>query len=337
MPVNPPSPTVNITNQVLPTPGVLPYVQQQNFGQMLGQIIAWNPDCAAQAPVWLNEAVRKIYDRRTWFGLFTKGQLMCPQATTQGSATVVTGSSTVTGVNTAWTTSLIGQQFRIGYNNPIYTITSVDPVRQTLGLELPWGGNSTTSGYFIIQYYYNLGPNIKYLKIMVNMQLGYKFRCRWTQDMLDSIDPWRQNQNFPWAVAPAPLDPSGNYIVELYPASWIQQAFPYWVYIQPPNLVNDTDTLPAYIRCDVAILEPIAKALVWRGPKKNPYYDPVEAANKRKEFAYELEQMAQADENLYRINVTLPGEDLPFYNPGGALWDSMHAVMAGNSAYDEGF
>lgn len=334
MPILPPAtPNSTITNQVLPNSGVTPYVQQMNMGQMIGQVVQYNPDAQAQAPIWINSSLRKVLARRTWFGQWVKGQLICPQATTQGTATVTLNSNLVQGTNTAWTAALVGQQFRIGYNNPIYTIVAVDPVGQVLQLELPWGGPSSSSGYFIVQYYYILGPNIKYLKIMVNMQLGYKFQTHWTQDGLDSIDPWRQNQNWPWAVAPMPLDPNGNYLVELYPASWIQQAFPFKVYVQPPNLVNDADSLPAYIRADVVLLDAIAQALTWKGPKKNPYYDAAEANRMRVEFAGELNHMANEDENLYRTNVSMPGEDLPYYTAGGSLWTAQHAVMAGEGGF----
>jgi hypothetical protein len=257
--------------------------------------------------------------------------LVCPQATTQGQATVTLGSNIVQGIGTSWTSALIGQQFRIGYNNPIYTIFDVDPIGQQLSLELAWGGPSTTSGYFIVQYYFNLGPNIKYLKNMVNMQLGRRMWTHGTQDFLNSIDPWRSSGGgWPYVVAPVPLDPNGNYMVELYPASWIQQAFPFLAYVQPPNLVNDLDTLPAYIRCDVVLLDAIAQALVWRGPKNNPYYDSQESAVKKREFESELNQMAQADENLYRTNLSLPFEDVPYYQPGGAMWNAMHAVGVGD-------
>ena len=322
--------------QVLPVPNTTPFVQQQNYGQMKGNVLLWNPNAGGVVDILINSALRKVLDRRTWFSQFVKGQLVCPQATTQGQATVTLGSNIVQGIGTSWTSALIGQQFRIGYNNPIYTIFDVDPVGQQLSLELAWGGSSTTSGYFIIQYYFNLGPNIKYLKNMVNMQLGFRMWTHGTQDFLNAVDPWRQNQNWPYVVAPMPLDPNGNYLVELYPASWIQQAFPFLAYVQPPNLVNDLDTLPAYIRCDVVLLDAIAQALVWRGPKNNPYYDANEAATKRAQFESEMNQMAQADENLYRTNLSLPFEDVPYYQPGGAMWNAMHATgVEGGGAYGD--
>ena len=336
MPVIPPLTNVTIPWQVLPTPGVTPYIQQQNFSAMIGECLSWNPDAAAMIPIWLNGGLRVVLDRRTWFGLFIKGQLTCPQATTAGTVQVTNGSNIVQGVSTSWTAALVGQQFRIGYNAPIYTITGVDPVGQQLTLELPWGSYSSAgTGYFILQYYYNLGGNVKYLKCMTNMQLGYKFRLHMTQDWLNGLDPWRQNQNWPWAAVPMPLDPTGNYLVELYPASWIQQAFPFLAYVQPPNLVNDNDSLPAYIRTDIVTKYAIAKALVWRGPKLNKYYDAAQSRAMMAEFEGELQNMAEADENLYRINIAFDGEDYPYYTPGGAMFEASHAMVAGGGGgYD---
>ena len=277
-------------------------------------------------------------DRRCWYGLFTKGQVICPASVSGGTATVTYNSPTVTGVGTAWDQTLIGRQFRAGLNTPIYTIIGVNPFNQTLTLELPWGGpfppgqTTRTTGYYIVQMYYSLGPNIKYIKTMVNMQMGFKMWLNLTQDYLNNADPWRINVNFPWGVAPMPPDVNGNYLVEMWPAPFTQQALPFMAYTQPGNLINDSDTLPPYIRCDVVVKEAISKVLMWK-PKENPGYDPMTAMEismrYQKEFESDLLDMANADENLYRTSATIQGEDLPFYTPGGNLWGAQHAVMAG--------
>lgn len=326
-----PNNAVVIPQQVLPD-GMSPSINQMNFGQAIGQVQFWNADLSQpKIAALINNSLRKIVDRKTWFSLFVKGQVISPQATTRGQVVATLGSKTITGNGTAWTEDLIGQQFRIGYNNPIYSITDVDPVAQTLQLELPWGSPTTTSGYFIVQNYFNFGPNIKYVKTMVNMQMGIKFSLHATQDTLNTLDPWRQNQNFPWIAAGIPLAQDGSYLMELYPASWIQQAFPFMAYIQPANLVADSDPFPAYFRSDIIIKDAIADALVIGGPKQNKYYDPGESQRKRAEFEGETLRMANADENLYRTEVTKFGEDMPYYQTGGALWNAQHAIGAGVS------
>jgi hypothetical protein len=109
-------------------------------------------------------------------------------------------------------------------------------------------------------------------------------------------------------------------------------------YIQPPNMVNDSDNLPPYIRSDIVVKDALSKALVFRGPKNNPYYDAPQSRFFSQEFESELTKMADADENLYRTQIELFGEGYPYYNPGGAMWDAQHAVVAGGGgAYDEGY
>lgn len=340
MPIIPP---VVIPQQVQPS-GAQAYVQQYNFGQMIGSVSAWNPNAVPKIPDWINQIVRQIYDKKTWYGLFTKGQIICPSSVSGGSATVTFNSNIVQGVGTTWDQSLIGRQFRAGLNTPIYTITNVDANAQQLTLELPWGGpfapgqTTQTTGYYIVQMYYSFGPNIKYIKTVVNMQMGFKLWTNLTQDYLDNRDPWRITVNFPWGLAPMPTDPNGVYLVELWPAPFTQQALPFLAYTQPPNLVDDEDTLPPYIRCDVVIKEAMTWALRYR-PKENPGYDPGTALSLANTFHQEYEalllDMANADENLYRTSATIQGEDLPFYTPGGALWDAQHAVMAGSASYSD--
>lgn len=325
-----PSNRVAIPNQVLPTQGVKPYTSQYDFGQLQGRVQSENPDCTAIAGQFINESLRVVLDRKTWFSNYIKGQVVCPQAVTRGTAAVTLGSQTVQGTNTAWTADVKGRQFRIGYNNPIYTITDVDTVNQVLTLEMPWGSPSVSSGYFISQYYFSLGPNIKYIKTMVNMIQAIKMRLNLSQDYLNNIDPWRQSGGvFPWGVAPMPTAPDGSYLVELYPLSWIQQALPFQAYVQPPNLVNDNDQLPPYIRGDVIAKHAIAQALTWRGPKLNPYYNIARANQLMGEFESELLHMADMDENLMRTQLTYPGDGLPFFTPGGDFWNATHSVMAG--------
>lgn len=335
MPIAPP---VVIPNQVLPS-GALPYVQQQNFGQIVGEAAAFNPNSVSQLKVWVNNIVRQIYDRKTWYGLFVKGQVACPNAVTGGTATVTTGSTTIQGNGTAWDTTLIGRQFRIGLNNPIYTITNVDATNQRLTIEMPWAGpmppgtTSQTSGYNIVQLYYNIGPNIKYIKTMVNVVLGYRMKLNLTQDWLNKKDPWRVWTNFPYGISPLPTDTNGNYLIEMWPGPYTQQAMPFMAYVQPPNLVKDTDTLPPYIRCDIVAKKAIAWALRWR-PRDNPYYSEQSAMLLATEYdrmaESDLLDMYNADENLYRTSATILGEDYPEGYPGGDLWAAQHAVMLGD-------
>ena len=312
--------------QLLPN-GTAPYGQQFNFGQLIGQCSFENPDCLTVAGTWINTALKTVLDRRNWFGLMINGQINSPQVYNVGTSVVTNGSPNVTGIGTTWTQALVGRQFRVGYNAPIYTIVAVNSATSLI-LNFPWGWNSGTFGYFIAAYYYNLGGNIRYVYEMKNLLLGYRMWTNLNQRTLDNTDPWRSQQFSPYGMAPTAPDQSGNYIIELYPVPIINQSFPYSAFVTPPLMVNDLDNPPPFIRGDILAKYGIAQALVWRGPKKNPYYNFERHKQLMGEFNSELDYMARADENLYRQNIEWQSESLPMFNPGGAYFDAVTASPA---------
>jgi hypothetical protein len=326
------TPPIPIAGQVGPS-GRLPYVQQMNFGQMIGQCVAWNPNLdPSQAAVNINSAVRKLYDRRLWYGLMVKGQIVTPGFYSVGQVNLTLGSASVVGIGTSFNASMVGQALRVGYTNPIYNIIAV-PNATTLILELPWGAPSFgPTGYYITQYYYSI-PNVKYIYSAKNLQLQYRLWTNVAQNFLENVDPSRLRVMYPWVIATMPPDPNGNYQVELWPASLNQQAIPYLAYVQPPNLVNDSDSLPAYIRCDVVVAHATADALRYR-TKDNPYYSEAVAlqiaSEKMKEFEMEARMMEAADENAFRQDVQNSWEQFPYLDAmtGQRLGGSMIAAMS---------
>jgi hypothetical protein len=326
-----PVPPQQIPNQVLPS-GQQPYVQQQNFGQMVGEVLASNPDMDPESiKVKLNGIVRKIYDRRTWYGCMVRGQIVTSGYTIGGSVDITNGSTTVQGVGTSWTPQLIGRQFRLGYNTPPYTITALDPAAQVITLEMPWGGASYTgAGYFIAQYYYSPGPNIKYIHTAKNLIMAWRLQLGYNQQSLDAIDPWRINTFSPTTLAQMPPGVNGEYMVELWPVPSIVQALPFIAVVQPPNLVNDNETLPAYIRTDVVTKFGIADAKVWRGPKLNKYYDMVESQRLRSEAENELMYLAKTDEDLYRQNLLYEWEQMRMSPEPSSAGFSINRGVAAN-------
>jgi hypothetical protein len=321
---------VQIPNQVNPTynvTGQLPFSQQMAYGAMIGQVTSWNPNFdVPMAQVSINNALRVFLDRRLWYGLLVKGQLVSSGFYSTGTLTTVDGSPIVTGIGTAWTTSLVGQALRVGYTTPIYQIIAVDATHQTLTLELPWGGPAYSGiGYYITQYYYSI-PNIKFIYTAVNLQLQYRLWTNVAQTLLDNIDPSRLRVMYPYVLATMPPDPQGNYQVEMWPASTTALAFPYKAYVQPPNLVNDSDSLPPFIRCDIIVARAVADALRYR-TKDNPWYSEAVALSiaetKMKEFEAEVARAEGMDENLWRQDALSANETYPFLDiqsglrPGG--------------------
>lgn len=313
-------------------------MQQMNFGQIVGQGLAANPDWdPSQIQVEVNSIVRSIYDRRTWYGMFTRGQIVTTPQVIGGSANVTLGSNQVQGTGTSWSPSMVGMCFRVGYNTPLYQVRAVDPFNQILTLEMPWGGTSYVgSGYILSQNFYVLGPNIKYVHTCRNLLMAWRLQLGFNQQTLDAVDPWRINTFMPAALAQMPPDPNGGYQVEMWPTPAVQQALPFIAVVQPPNLVNDYDSLPPYLRCDIVVKFLKAEAKVTGGPKKNAYYDSVESNRLRGEGEAELIRMALTDETLYRQNLINEIESIrmaptPFELTAG--FGINHAVSAGSDQW----
>jgi len=305
-----------ITNQVGPN-GQQPYVNQMAFGQLIGRVNGYNPSCSpTEVQNLINNVVRRIYDRRNWYGNFVKGQIISPGYYSVGTVSVVFGSPIVTGVGTTFTPSMVGQQLRLGFTSPIYTIVAFLSATQ-LQLELPFGNQSQTgTGYYITQFYYTF-PNIKYFYSVKNIQLMFRMLTNVPQSLIENWDPSRLQMLYPRVVATMPPDPSGNYQVELWPVPNTQQAYPYLAYIQPPNLVNDTDPLPAFIRADIVELGSIAEVLLYK-PKGNEGYSENLALEMSKRFTgmFESELLMQAatDEALMRQDIVTREEQFPSVN-----------------------
>lgn len=280
-----------------------PYSTQLNFGQMTGEVLLWVPDMdPGLIQRIINNKYRNIIEQRNWYGLMIRGQVSIPQMTSTGTATATTGLNLVQGIGTSWTTKLIGQQFRSGFTNPFQTIVDVDPAAQTLTLDMPYGAQTQTTGYNIAQVWVTLGGNVRYLLDAVNQQQGWRMSVNVPQQTLNETDTWRTNVGWSYAFSNMPPTPDGQMQFEIYPVPYFQQVFPYLAYIQPPNLVLDTDCPVTFIRSDVLVSLALADALIWKG-KQNKYYDPQTAGLKMQQAAAELMKMERTDDSMYQQDV----------------------------------
>jgi len=289
---------------------------------MIGQVMQWNPDVPpTMVKSWINEAYRDVIDRRRWAGLKVRGQLITPNLTTAGTISINQGDTVVNGTGTAWTQDLVGQQLRSGFSTGFFNIQSVQSATQ-LTLDMPWGNPTiVTAGYSIFYTWVNLGPNIKVIHTMVNQRQGYRMITGIPQEFLNRRDTWRTATGWSWGISPKELSFNGSPLFEIYPAPTFQQCFPYLAYIQPPDLNGDQDYPVAFIASDLLVLRPIANALVFRGPKLNPYYDPTTASGKLREFGSRIETMTNADDAMDPKD--LQYDDFPMANPG-ASWAQNH-------------
>lgn len=298
---------------------------QYTFRQMWSQLLQYNPDLPVPlAKQWVNNSYRRVVDFRLWTGLMVKGVVNSPPAYSTGNVGVTNGSTTVTGNGTSWTTAMTGLQFRVGYQNPIYTIASVNVGSQTLTLDLPYGSPTQSGiGYLILMQIVSLGPNVKRVLEMVNQQQGYRVYVNVQQNLIDYWDAWRSQIGWTYMLGQYAPSADGSPQWELYPAPNVQQTFPFLAYNQPPDMVNDTDYPATFVRGDIIIAGALSAALRFKG-RGGQYYDATQAEYQEKYMASELQKLARNDDNLY-------GADVQF-DVSRSSWD---AIGGGGGGYHQ--
>jgi len=302
------------------------YVQQLNFRQMLNQVCAWNKDLD---PMWaarfLNDAYREVIQRRNWYALKVSGVINIPNTINGGQAAVTQGSTLVQGIGTNWTSALVGQQFRVGFTYPYQTITSVSQALQQLTVDVPFGGATSTGGYNIIEAYVQLGANAVRLAWSVNQQQGWSMEVDLPVDWINANDVWRQSLGWSTMLCPRAPTPDGIYQLEVWPTPYQQQVFPFEGYIQPPDMMLDTDSPASFIRADLLVKKATSMALLFGG-RISKYYDPTASMRLEDEYKRSLESMENQDNALDQRDVTWDyGAETGDVGFGpGATWKQSH-------------
>ena len=316
-------------NQVSDSQSSQAYSVELNFGQMLRQVTNWNPNVDSEvAGRMINDRYRQFIDRRTWYGLKCRGVANVPNIQTTGTCTVTYGSNIVQGIGTAWTPqALVGLQFRQTFTQPYQTITAVNQGAQTLTLDTPYPGPTATGAFYIVMAYLSFGSNVKKLLFASNQLFGWPLEIDVKQEVLNARDQWRTAMGWATTMATLPPTPDGQFQVEVWPTPYAAQTFPFEAYLQPSNLVLDSDSVVAWIRPDVIVTGAIADALMYQ-PKKNSFYDPATAlavsARKEAQFYKDLAEAENADELLEQQAVTWDYSSEVAESSDTSLWGQMH-------------
>jgi hypothetical protein len=252
---------------------------------------------------FLNDAYREIVQRRNWYALKVRGVINIPNTINGGQATVTQGSNIVQGVGTSWTTSLIGQQFRVGFTYPYMTINNVNQYTQQLTVDWPFGGPTQTGGYNIIGAYQSMGANFVRFDLAINQVQGWPMEVDVPQMVLDQWDPWRQSLGWSTILSPLPPTPDGQYLIEVWPTPYQQQTFPFEGWIQPPDMMLDTDSPASFIRSDLLVKGATSMACLFGG-RSSKYYNPDASARLKAEYDRSLESMENQDNALDQKDVT---------------------------------
>lgn len=285
---------------------------------------------------WVVNSFRRIAERRPWSWLIKQGQFLTNAVYITGSATVVTGSTTVTGVGTAWTAAMIGRQFRLTTTTPIYTISNVDIMLQTLTLDIAYGGSSTTAGYEIYNAYASPPSDFNYFLTVWDPNFNWQLHLGISQRELNAWDAQRSNRGQAYLVAPRDYYiPAGETVAlprfEIWPHVTSAYVLPF-LYVARATDINDSGaTLPRYIRGDVLLEMALAEAAKWPGPseeKRNPYFNSTLAKAHESRSEYMIAELERQDEEISIMNVQydtitrLPWAPLPM---DASFWQK-HAI-----------
>src|SRR5277367_1867657 len=155
------------------------------------------------AQQFIRSRFRDIRRKRLWSWRIGQNQCITPNVYSIGLASATVNSLTVTGSATAWTSALIGLQFRFGAVAPIYTIVAVNQAAQTLTLDLPYGGaaNATPTGYQIFQAYLTPPADFQDFISLKDTFNNYRLWLHLTQEELDTYDAQRSWSGTAYGVA----------------------------------------------------------------------------------------------------------------------------------------
>jgi len=149
------------------------------------------------AQQFVNDAWHTLQSKREWSFRRQYGTFAPPTQYTDGfaSSNVGVGNPTlITGVGTAWTASMVGQQIRVGgLLYPFYTIVGyLSPT--SLLIDQPWAGPDVVAqAYQILQCYYPVPSNFGYMYAVVSIKDSYRLWINLTENDLAILDPQRTN------------------------------------------------------------------------------------------------------------------------------------------------
>lgn len=217
--------------------------------------------------------------------------------------------------------SLAGQQLRLGYGSPIFTVLAVIDA-ETILLDQPWGGAPLSGqAYQIYRVYYDFGTNMQELFYVLDQQQGLPLQLHTPVRSANIWDPQRTNYGPPTNVVDA--QPSANGIIqsEIWPHQVVAYQLQYATYQNWPKLVNDTDRPPWFMDPALWYHGALADALRYRKGKEDPYHNPKLADSYESRFVTGLQQASNADEA--KVMRELSGMMRVMY-PGGANFDQSH-------------
>lgn len=321
-----------------------------NLGQMLATLGVQlaNQLTDQQLTALINAAEIEEIETKAWARLQTDFNFNSIPIYSAGTVTVTNGSPLVVGLETFWTTAMVGRVMRVGTNIPNVSsfdatqdvdtepdfdeigagpgsvfsqqlepinITAVNPNTQTITLQTPFPlANGTVLGYQIFPQFYSIQGMQRVLGVRQLIPLG-----RTTHDYISRVDPYLNQSSSPATYwAPFGTDEKNNAKIQLWPTEVAQN--PYRVYglkdhidLQNPD---DLPLIPSAVLVNLAATKACEGLLSLRGDQR--------WAAQRDYFAgrhqYWRDASLDADRELYgvpsQVGDSFGDPNYGNYNPG---------------------
>ncbi len=186
-------------------------------------------DTATQANVtrWINYVQQDICARWPWPFMESREAIVTVPDYSTGTVSINSGSTTVTGIGTTFTTTMGAGQYWIQFvaSNDWYKITAFTSAT-SITVEEPYQGTSNliSSGYIIRKKYYSLSSACDRVVDILNMATPLKL-IQVDPRTIDDLRPNPQSTNAPYGYLMWGIDPTGNIQVVPYPYPSDQRVF----------------------------------------------------------------------------------------------------------------
>jgi len=293
------------------------------------------------AEQFVNYAFRDLIEKRKWSWSIAQSQFIFPAAYTTGTVTVTNNSNAVVGVGTAWTASMIGQQFRTSTLTPIYTITAVGSAT-TLTLDQVWGAATASAQGYKIYVAYQIPPTDFHAFTSIwDPNFSWQLWSTVSQAELNTYDAQRASQGTPYVVADfdytnlafggAAISPSLPRF-EVWPHQQAAYVIPFMYEKRFPDLNDANGELPRFIPGNVLLEGALAQLSRWPGPsndQRNPYFNLTLSQTHQALYDKAVRELEVNDDNVYGRDVSYGIQDLPFCPypfPVNASYLQLHAI-----------
>jgi hypothetical protein len=304
-------------------------MSDQTFEQLWRRILLYAPDCPVPlAQEFINTAYSRALARGSWTGVRAESAFSVPDAYSDGTVTMTTGSTTVTGSGTTWTSAMVGRQLYLDGIGPYYTITAVGGVG-SLTLDRVWAGTTAAGlSYEIALVYLEVPSDFLHFMSVRDTESNWRLFTNWTQEQLDYVDSQRSTVGQPWVLASAPFTSSGRPRWELWPRSTTARIYPF-LYVKKPALLSAASDRAIFpLRGDILRHGALAELSMWPGTSKmqNPYFSMEQHALHEQMFQQELLRAEREDQEIAQTMIQFDQFSALPYPPMDAAFLQQHGI-----------